>query len=138
MPAWVVETDADRIKTSLARVILACALKYHTRRGEHDPERWQQASQLATHGSLRDAGFELPPDAEAWDGLSVEQACDRLPEPPAGAPTRGRTTIEHRRRTRETASPGTNASTASADHAGSGDCAQFLTGPARYAGTDDP
>ena len=30
---------------------------------------------------LRDAGFTLPPDAEAWDGISVEQAYDRLPEP---------------------------------------------------------
>ena len=85
-PGWVAETDADRIKTALARVVLACALKHHTRRGERDPERWQQASQLVTHGLLRDAGFVLPPDAEAWDGLSVEQAYDRLPEPPADAP----------------------------------------------------
>ena len=80
-PGWVAETDADRIKTVLARVVLACALKHHTRRGERDPERWQLASQLVTHGLLRDAGFGLPPDAEAWDGLSVEQAYDRLPEP---------------------------------------------------------
>ena len=84
-PGWVAETDADRIKTALARVVLACALKHHTRRGERDPERWQQASQLVTHGLLRDAGFVLPPDAEAWDGLSAEQAYDRLPEPPESA-----------------------------------------------------
>ncbi len=63
--------------------MLACALKHHTRRGGRDPERWQRASQLVTHGMLRDAGFTLPPDAEAWDGLSVEQAYDRLPEPEA-------------------------------------------------------
>ena len=49
-----------------------------------DPERWQRASQLVTHGLLRDAGFKLPPDAEAWDGISVEQAYDRLPEPDDG------------------------------------------------------
>ena len=48
---------------------------------ERDPERWQRASQLVTHGLLRDAGFTLPPDAEAWDGISVEEAYDRLPEP---------------------------------------------------------
>ena len=53
-----------------------------TRAGaQRDPERWQRASQLVTHGLLRDAGFTLPPDAEAWDGISVEQAYDRLPEP---------------------------------------------------------
>ena len=80
-PAWVAETDADFIKTAIARVVLSCALKHHTRRGERDGERWQHASQLVTHGLLRDAGFRLPPDAEAWDGLSVEQAYDRLPPP---------------------------------------------------------
>ena len=56
-PQWVADTDADHIKTALARVVLACALKHHTRRGGRDPERWQRASQLVTHGLLRDAGF---------------------------------------------------------------------------------
>ena len=83
-PQWVADTDADRIKTALARVVLACALKHHTRRGGRDPERWQRASQLVTHGLLRDAGFILPPEAEAWDGISAEQAYDRLPEPSDG------------------------------------------------------
>ena len=54
-------------------------------RGGRDPERWQRASQLVTHGLLRDAGFVLPPEAEAWDGISAEQAYDRLPEPSADA-----------------------------------------------------
>ncbi len=83
-PDWVAGTDADLIKTAIGRVVLACALKHHTRRGEREPGRWQQASQLVTHGLLRDAGFKLPPDAEAWDGISVEQAYDRLPEPQEG------------------------------------------------------
>ena len=83
-PDWVANTDADLIKTAIGRVVLACALKHHTRRGERDLGRWQQASQLVTHGLLRDAGFKLPPDAEAWDGISVEQAYDRLPEPQEG------------------------------------------------------
>ncbi len=80
-PQWVARTDADGIKTAIGRVVLACALKHHTRRGDRDPERWQRASQLVTHGLLRDAGFNLPPDADAWDDISVEQAYDRLPEP---------------------------------------------------------
>ena len=80
-PEWIAETDAHLIETAIARVVLACALKHHTRRGDRDPGRWQRASQLVTHGLLRDAGFTLPPDAEAWDGISVEQAYDRLPEP---------------------------------------------------------
>ena len=83
-PEWVADTDADLIKTAIGRVVLACALKHHTRRGEREPERWQRASQLVTHGLLRDAGFKLPPDAQAWDGISVEQAYDRLPDPQDG------------------------------------------------------
>ena len=80
-PRWVAETEAHLIETAMARVVMACALKHHTRRGERDPERWQMASQLVTHALIRDAGFTLPPDAEAWDDLSVEQAYERLPEP---------------------------------------------------------
>ncbi|MCY4486114.1 MAG: hypothetical protein OXF11_03230, partial [Deltaproteobacteria bacterium] len=80
-PDWVAKTDAHLIETAMARVVMACALKHHTRRGERDPERWQAASQLVTHALLRDAGFTLPPDTQAWDDLSVEQAYDRLPEP---------------------------------------------------------
>ena len=56
-PRWIADTDAHVIETAMARVVLACALKHHTRRGERDPERWQRASQLVTHGLLRDAGF---------------------------------------------------------------------------------
>ena len=88
-PQWVADTDADHIKAALARVVLACALKHHTRRGGRDPERWQRASQLVTHGLLRDAGFVLPPEAEAWDGISAEQAYDRLPEPPDDGENQG-------------------------------------------------
>ncbi|MYK90143.1 MAG: hypothetical protein F4018_18365 [Acidobacteria bacterium] len=80
-PAWVAETAAHAIETAIARAVLACALKHHTRRGDREPERWQRASQLVTHPLLRDAGFTLPPDAEAWEGLSVEQAYERLREP---------------------------------------------------------
>ena len=83
-PRWVAETEAHLIETAMARVVMACALKHHTRRGERDPERWQMASQLVTHALVRDAGFTLPPDAEAWDDLSVEQAYDRLPTPEDG------------------------------------------------------
>ena len=80
-PRWVAETDAHLIETAMARAVIACVLKHHTRRCERDPERWQMASQLVTHALLRDAGFTLPPDAEAWEDLSVEQAYDRLPDP---------------------------------------------------------
>ena len=80
-PQWVANTDAHLIETAMARVVMACALKHHTRRGGRDPERWQMASQLVTHALIRDAGFTLPPDAEACEEMSVEQAYERLPKP---------------------------------------------------------
>ncbi|MDE0356021.1 MAG: VWA-like domain-containing protein, partial [Deltaproteobacteria bacterium] len=83
-PRWVAETDAHLIETAMARVVMACALKHHTRRRGRDAERWQTASQLVTHALLRDAGFTLPPEAEAWEDVSVEQAYDRLPDPGDG------------------------------------------------------
>ena len=88
-PAWVVRTDADRIKAAVARVVFACALKHHTRRGERDPGRWQRASQLVTHGELRRAGFVLPADAEAWEDLSVEDAYERLAGEASGSGDEG-------------------------------------------------
>ena len=90
-PRWVAETEAHLIETAMARVVMACALKHHTRRGERDSERWQMASQLVTHALIRDAGFTLPPNAEAWDDLSVEQAYDRLPTPEDGDASSGAT-----------------------------------------------
>ena len=83
-PKWVAETDAHLIETAMARVVMACALKHHTRRNERDPERWQTASQFVTHALLRDAGFTLPPDARVWEDVSVEQAYDRLADPGDG------------------------------------------------------
>ena len=32
-PRWIAETDAHFIETAMARVVLACALRHHTRRG---------------------------------------------------------------------------------------------------------
>ena len=71
-PEWVADTGAQAIQTAMARVVMACALKHHTRRDGRNPERWQRASQNVTHHLLRDAGFELPDDAVAWEGMSVE------------------------------------------------------------------
>ena len=89
-PSWAARTDGDRIKTAVARVVFACALKHHTRRGGRDPERWQRASQLVTHGELRRAGFVLPAEAEAWEDVSVEDAYDRLAGEPGGQDASGK------------------------------------------------
>ena len=85
-PAWVIDTEADLVKTALARIVTACALKHHTRRRNRDPRVWQLASQLVTHPILKDAGFILPEDAECWPDCSVEEAYDRLIDNDPGNP----------------------------------------------------
>ncbi len=80
-PDWVAGAGAHAIEAAIARVVLACALKHHTRRNGRDPRRWQYASQRVTHALLRESGFTLPSGAEAWEGMSVEEAYNRLPEP---------------------------------------------------------
>ena len=85
-PSWVVDTEADLVKTALARIVTACALKHHTRRRDRDPQVWQLASQLVTHPILKDAGFTLPEAAECWPDCSVEEAYNRLIENDPGNP----------------------------------------------------
>ena len=85
-PEWVTDTEADLLKTALARIVTACALKHHTRRRDRDPLVWQLASQLVTHPLLQDAGFTLPEGAECWPDCSVEEAYNRLIENDPGNP----------------------------------------------------
>ena len=92
---WVAETPAHEVEGAIARIVFACALKHHTRRGERDRETWQQASQLVTHPMIRAAGFTLPaaagpnagmaalaPEWEFFDKMSVEDAYEWLQELP--------------------------------------------------------
>ena len=88
-PEWVTDTEADLLKTALARIVTACALKHHTRRRDRDPQVWQLASQLVTHPLLEDAGFTLPEGAECWPDCSVEEAYDRLIDNDPGNPDPG-------------------------------------------------
>ena len=85
-PEWVTDTEADLVKTALARIVTACALKHHTRRRDRDPQVWQLASQLVTHPILIDAGFTLPEGAECWPDCSVEEAYNRLIDNDPGNP----------------------------------------------------
>ena len=39
-----------------------------------DRKSLSDAPRADTHGLLRDAGFTLPRDAGAWDGISAEEA----------------------------------------------------------------
>ena len=81
-PDWMAEASADLVRACVAHCVLACALHHHTRRGERDYERWQQASYEATKPILRDAG--LTREAGGSDE-SVERIYDELSDREQGA-----------------------------------------------------
>ena len=75
---------APVIETAMARVVMACALKHHTRRGRARPGAL--ADGLAAGHPMRSCATPASPcrpTPRAWDGVSVEQAI----RPPARAPT---------------------------------------------------
>ena len=78
-PSWVMDTTADEIRAAMAKLVMACAMKHHTRRGERDYGRWQKASHEVLTPFLRDANFV--DDTGGWDDCSVEEAYERVPEP---------------------------------------------------------
>ena len=85
--------DRDR-----ARGAGLCAQAPHAPRRCAIPDAGSRPRSSLPTACMRDAGFKLPPDAEAWDGISVEQAYDRLPEPQEGGGARERQPAIGRRR----------------------------------------
>lgn len=84
-PRWVSEHNADQLKYAIARVVMACALKHHTRRGDRDYARWQAASRIVTSHFLKDSGINpgAPGDdnsVESGAGMneSIEKVYDLL------------------------------------------------------------
>ena len=77
-PQWVSESDDDPIRAIIAGLVLRCALKHHTRRGDRDYAKWQWASQQVALPFLRDAG--LTDEAGGLDS-SIEKAYLQAPDP---------------------------------------------------------
>lgn len=75
-PKWVLEATIEDLRMAVARVVMACVLKHHTRRGDREYKRWQRASQMVTLPIMRQAGFTDMPGG--FDG-SIERAYASLP-----------------------------------------------------------
>ena len=79
-PEWVNETQAHKIKQAIARVVIGCALKHHTRRNGRANVDWQKASLMACQPILCDAGYmdnpgphpELPAE-KIYDLIHAEE-----------------------------------------------------------------
>ena len=80
-PVWVHETQTEKLIQALAHLVLACALKHHTRRENRTYARWQKASRLVTQYLLLEEKLADPRQGPGLD-LSIAQAYDTLPEDP--------------------------------------------------------
>jgi predicted metal-dependent peptidase len=79
--AFVDELKPAELEGTLAHEILHCALGHQCRRGERDPELWNEAADLAINPILLGNGFVLPAGAltdPAFANLSAEEIYARL------------------------------------------------------------
>jgi len=80
-PAFVDALKPAEIEGTLAHEVMHCALGHHCRRGERDPELWNQAADFALNPILLGNGFTLPAGAlidPTFDNLSAEEIYARL------------------------------------------------------------
>ena len=80
-PTFVDQLKPAELEGTLAHEVLHCALGHHCRRGERDPELWNQAADFAVNPILLGNGLTLPVGAlvdPAFNNLSAEEIYARL------------------------------------------------------------
>lgn len=80
-PAFVDQLKPAELEGTLAHEVLHCVLGHQCRRGERDPELWNEAADLAINPILLGNGFTLPAGAlvdPAFNNLSAEEIYARL------------------------------------------------------------
>jgi len=80
-PAFVDELKPAELEGTLAHEVLHCALGHQCRRGQRDPELWNEAADFAVNPILVGNGFVLPAGAlidPAFNNLSAEEIYARL------------------------------------------------------------
>ena len=80
-PAFVDELKPAELEGTLAHEVLHCALGHQCRRGERDPELWNEAADFAINPILIGNGFVLPAGAlidPSFNNLSAEEIYARL------------------------------------------------------------
>ena len=80
-PAFVAELKPNELEGTLAQEVLHCALGHQCRRGNRDPELWNEAADFAINPILLGNGLTLPAGAlidPAFANLSAEEIYARL------------------------------------------------------------
>ena len=80
-PAFVDQLKPAELEGTLAHEVMHCALGHQCRRGNRDPELWNEAADFAINPILIANGFTLPAGAlidPAFANLSAEEIYARL------------------------------------------------------------
>src|SRR5215472_16777491 len=93
-PAFVESITQEELEGVLAHEVLHCALAHHCRRGQREPELWNEAADYAVNPILLANGVVLPAGVlvdAAFADLSAEEIYERLrrqreQDTPAGCP----------------------------------------------------
>ena len=83
-PEFVHSLQPEELQAVLAHEVLHCALGHHCRRGQRDPQLWNEAADLAINPLLVANGFSLPAGAlidPEFDNLSAEEIYARRLQP---------------------------------------------------------
>jgi predicted metal-dependent peptidase len=89
-PTFVDQLKPAELEGTLAHEVLHCALGHQCRRGQRDPELWNQAADFAINPILLGNGFTLPAGAlvdPAFNNLSAEEIYARLLQGKSGGGT---------------------------------------------------
>ncbi len=83
-PEFVHSLQPEELQAVFAHEVLHCALGHHCRRGQRDPQLWNEAADLAINPLLIANGFSLPEGAlidPEFDNLSAEEIYARRLQP---------------------------------------------------------
>jgi len=86
--AFVQQLNPAELEGTLAHEVLHCALGHQCRRGDRDPELWNEAADFAINPILVGNGFTLPAGAlldPAFNNLSAEEIYARLLQRTSGS-----------------------------------------------------
>ena len=75
-PTFVESLTPSQLVGCLAHEVMHPGLQHHTRRGDRDPRKWNEAADYAINPMLRDAGLDLPEGVlldDQYRGMSAEQ-----------------------------------------------------------------
>jgi predicted metal-dependent peptidase len=83
-PDFVQSLQPEELQAVLAHEVMHCALGHHCRRGQRDPQLWNEAADLAINPLLLANGFSLPAGAlvdPEFENLSAEEIYARRLQP---------------------------------------------------------